>query len=140
MEGRRSKIKVWVNGTFDVLHKGHIELFRYANTFGEVRVGIDTDNRVKLLKGEDRPINCFSDRKLFLESIKYINSVVGFGSDNELEEEIIRWESDVMVIGSDYKNKNIIGSHLFKNIYYFDRIKGFSSTNIINYGKNISNR
>lgn len=133
-------MKVWVNGTFDVLHKGHIELFRYANTLGDVRVGIDTDKRVKELKGNDRPINSFEDRKYFLESIKYIDSVVGFGTNDELKRQITIWESDIMVIGSDYKNKNIIGSHLFKNIYYFDRIKGFSSTNIINYGKNISNR
>jgi D-beta-D-heptose 7-phosphate kinase/D-beta-D-heptose 1-phosphate adenosyltransferase len=133
-------MKVWVNGTFDVLHKGHIELFRYANTLGDVRVGIDTDKRVKELKGNDRPINSFEDRKYFLESIKYIDSVVGFGTNDELKQQITIWKSDIMVIGSDYKNKNIIGSHLFKNIYYFDRIKGFSSTNIINYGKNISNR
>jgi len=133
-------MRVWVNGTFDVLHRGHIELLKYAHTFGKVRVGIDTDDRVKKLKGDDRPINQFDDRKFFLESIIYVNSVVGFSSDNELENQITKWESDIIVIGSDYKNKRIIGSHLVKNVYYFDRIKDFSSTNIINYGKNISNR
>lgn len=133
-------MKVWVNGTFDVLHRGHIELFKYAYGFGDVRVGIDTDERVKKLKGEDRPVNKFEDRKTLLESIKYIDSVVSFNSDKELEEEIKRWNSKIIVIGSDYKNKTIIGSHLFDNIIYFDRIKEFSSTNIINYGKNISNR
>ena len=133
-------MRVWVNGTFDVLHKGHIELLKYAYTFGKVRVGIDTDDRVKKLKGYDRPVNQFDDRKFFLESIIYVNSVVGFSSDIELENQITKWESDIIVIGSDYKNKRIIGSHLVKNVYYFDRIKDFSSTNIINYGKNISNR
>jgi len=133
-------MRVWVNGTFDVLHKGHIELLKYAYTFGKVRVGIDTDDRVKKLKGYDRPVNQFDDRKFFLESIIYVNSVVGFRSETELENQITKWESDIIVIGSDYKNKRIIGSHLVKNVYYFDRIKDFSSTNIINYGKNISNR
>jgi cytidyltransferase-like protein len=39
--------KIWVNGTFDVLHIGHIKLLEYASTLGSVRVGIDSDNRVR---------------------------------------------------------------------------------------------
>ena len=96
-------MKVWVNGTFDVLHRGHIELFKYAYGFGEVRVGIDLDERVKKFKGKDRPINTFEDRKYLIESIKYVDSVVGFGSDDELKQEIKKWGSTLMVIGSDYK-------------------------------------
>ena len=140
MEGRRDKVKVRVNGTFDVLHRGHIELLEYANTIGEVRVGLDYDLRVKNFKGNERPINKWEDRKYLLESIKFVHSVVGFGSDEELEEQIKKWDSEVMVIGSDYKNKFIIGSHLFKDILFFNRIDNYSSTKIINNDKNISNR
>jgi len=124
-------MKVWVNGTFDVLHRGHIELIQYAYNFGDVRVGIDYDKRVKEFKGNDRPINSFEDRKLLMESIKYVDSVVGFGTDKELENKIKEWKAEIMVIGSDYKNKQIIGSHLFKDIIYFDRIERYSSTEII---------
>jgi len=135
-------MKVWVNGTFDVLHRGHIELFKYAYGFGEVRVGIDLDERVKKFKGKDRPINTFEDRKYLIESIKYVDSVVGFGSDDELKHEIKKWGSTLMVIGSDYKDKKIIGSQLFDKIIYFDRIINYSSTKIINNKneKDISNR
>ena len=133
-------MKVWVNGTFDVLHRGHIELFKYAYGFGDVRVGIDYDERVKSLKGINRPVNTFEDRKCLLESIKYIDSVVGFNSDEELENEIKKWNSNIMVIGSDYKDEKIIGSHLFENIIYFDRIVNYSSTKIISHDKNISSR
>jgi len=133
-------MKIWVNGTFDVIHRGHIELFKYASGFGEVRVGIDLDSRVKKLKGENRPFNCFEDRKLLLESIKYIDSVVGFSTDEELKEEIKKWGSKTMIIGSDYKDKKIIGSHLFDKIIYFDRIEQYSSTKILSHDKNISNR
>jgi len=135
-------MKVWVNGTFDVLHRGHIELFKYAYGFGEVRVGIDLDERVKKFKGKDRPINTFEDRKYLIESIKYVDSVVGFGSDDELKQEIKKWGSTLMVIGSDYKDKKIIGSQLFDKIIYFDRIINYSSTKIINNKneKDISNR
>jgi len=122
-------MKVWINGTFDVLHRGHIELFRYAYGFGDVRVGIDTDERVKKLKGNDRPVNKFEDRKTFLESIKFIDSVVGFSSDEELEEQIKSYQPNYMVIGSEF----------VKNLIFFDRIENFSTTNIIN-GKTLQSK
>lgn len=133
-------MKVWVNGTFDVLHRGHIELLRYSNGWGRVRVGIDHDERIKKLKGESRPVNVFEDRKYLLESLKYVDSVVGFGSDQELEDRIEEWGATIMVIGSDYKDKKIIGSHLFEDIIYFDRVPNYSSTKIIEHEKNTSNR
>lgn len=126
-------MKVWVNGTFDVLHRGHIELFKYAYGFGDVRVGIDYDERVKYLKGTDRPINTWEDRKFFLESIKYVNSVVGFGSDEELEEQVKLWEPKYMIVGSDYKNKRVIGSQYVEDLIFFDRVKNFSTTNILTH-------
>jgi rfaE bifunctional protein nucleotidyltransferase chain/domain len=141
MEGSVSKdLKVWVNGTFDVLHRGHIELLEYASKFGIVRVGIDTDERVRTLKGKSRPINRWSDRAYLLRSIKFVDSVVPFSSDNELEIEIALWGPKYMVVGSDYKDKKVIGSHLCDNVLFFDRIESYSSTKIINYDKNISGR
>lgn len=135
---RRFTKKVWVNGTFDVLHKGHINLLQYARKYGDVRVGIDFDERVKTLKGVSRPINTFVDRKYLLKSIIYVNSVVGFGSEDELINEIKKWDANIMVIGSDYKDKKIIGSHLFDEILYFDRVENYSTTNVIKkYNHNI---
>ena len=69
---------VWVNGCFDVLHRGHMELFEFAKSKGDfLVVGIDCDERVKKNKGSSRPINNESDRKYFLECIKFIDKVVG---------------------------------------------------------------
>lgn len=124
--------KVWVNGTFDVLHRGHIELLKYASSFGLVRVGIDSDRRVKELKGHSRPINNLKDRMLMMESLKFVDSVVSFDSDIELQNQIQVWDPHYLIIGSDYQNKPIIGSHLIKEIIYFDRIEGYSSTQKIN--------
>jgi len=64
-------MKVWVNGTFDVLHIGHIRLLEFAHKYGKLRVGVDTDERVKSFKGDSRPFNTLEDRIRFLESIKY---------------------------------------------------------------------
>ena len=63
--------KVFVNGTFDILHRGHLELLNYAKKVGEyVCVGIDTDDRVKKKKGSSRPIHNQEERKFFLENLK----------------------------------------------------------------------
>jgi D-beta-D-heptose 7-phosphate kinase/D-beta-D-heptose 1-phosphate adenosyltransferase len=131
MEGRFTKVRVWVNGTFDVLHIGHIKLLEFASQFGEVRVGIDTDERVKEFKGELRPINTIKDRIDFMNSIKYVNSSVSFSTDEELCNRIKEWNSDIIIIGNDYKDKRIIGSHLVKEVIFFDKIDGYSSTKII---------
>ena len=124
-------IKVWVNGTFDILHIGHIKLLEFASQFGEVRVGIDTDERVKQLKGELRPINTIKDRIDFMNSIKYVNSSVSFSTDEELCDRIKEWNADIIVVGNDYKDKRVIGSHLVKEVIFFDKIDGHSSTKII---------
>lgn len=140
MVGNSNKeLRVWVNGTFDVLHRGHIELIKFASKFGTLRVGIDYDQRVKSLKGENRPVNLWTDRKFMMESITYVNSVVGFGSDEELEDQIRSWNPKYLIVGSDYKDKKVIGSHLVEQVLFFDKIDGFSTTKILEYDKNISN-
>jgi cytidyltransferase-like protein len=131
MEGRFTEIKVWVNGTFDVLHIGHIKLLEFASQFGEIRVGIDTDERVKQFKGELRPINNIKDRIYFMNSIKYVNSSVSFSTDEELCDRIKEWNADIIIVGNDYKDKKVIGSNLVKEVIFFDKIDGYSSTKII---------
>jgi len=140
MERRRTKeIRVWVNGTFDVLHRGHLELLEYAHSLGEVRVGIDTDERVKELKGNDRPFNTYEDRSYFMSRINGVSSVVSFSSNEELCDRIREWEPNYLIVGSDYKNKEVIGSQFAKEIIYFDRIGEYSTTKILS-NESISNR
>lgn len=131
--------KVWVNGTFDVLHIGHIKLLEYASSLGRVKVGVDTDERIKEKKGSNRPYNNLKDRMDFLSSIRYVESVTFFGSDEELENRIKEYEPDIMVIGGEYRYKKIVGLEFVPHIEFFDKIDGYSSTNILNYENN-SNR
>ena len=75
---------IWVNGSFDVVHAGHIELFKYARSVGDrLVVGTDTDERIRELKGSSRPINKQHHRITMLNAIKYIDEVVTFGSLEE---------------------------------------------------------
>jgi D-beta-D-heptose 7-phosphate kinase/D-beta-D-heptose 1-phosphate adenosyltransferase len=123
---------IWTNGCFDVLHRGHIELLKYAKSLGDwLVVGIDTDERVKSSKGESRPFNNIEDRVAMLESIKYVDEVVVFDTDCELEDKVLLSNADVMVVGSDYKDKEVIGSRHVQQVKFFDRIDGYSTTKIL---------
>ena len=126
---------VWLNGTFDVLHVGHIKLFRHARKLagpaGRVVVGTDSDERIRELKGPTRPINNVFDRVDFLHAIKYIDCVVTFSSADELEARIKQFSPDILLIGDDYIGKPIVGSQYAKEIVYFPRYGGLSSSGII---------
>jgi rfaE bifunctional protein nucleotidyltransferase chain/domain len=123
---------VWTNGCFDILHRGHFEMFKYAKSFGEqLIVGIDSDEKVKKDKGADRPFNSAKDRKFALECIRYIDEVIIFNSREELEQEIKQLSPDVMVIGSDWKGKTVVGEQYCTELKFFDRIEGYSTTNIL---------
>ena len=124
--------KVWVNGTFDILHRGHIELFKFARNQGDyLSVGIDTDRRIKEKKGKNRPVNTQLDRKYFLEAIKYIDEVVIFDSATELINLVAHHQPDFMVVGEEYKNKEVIGGTHAKEIKYFRKIGEYSTTKIL---------
>lgn len=125
--------KVWVNGTFDIVHLGHIQMLKKAAELGDfLIVGVDSDRRVRELKGEQRPINKIVSRITLLEAIKYVDRVVSFDSDEELETLIKTMRPSIMVIGEEYKDKKIIGREYVGEIVFFPKMEGFSSTNIIN--------
>ncbi len=113
--------QIFVNGSFDILHRGHLELLRYAKSLGTVLVAIDTDRRIAELKGNKRPINCVNDRKFHLESLKYVDKVYIFDSDQELIDLIKSWNTNIMVKGSDYKDTFILGSEYCNEIRFYDR-------------------
>lgn len=124
--------KVWINGCFDILHRGHIELFKFAKSKGDyLIVGIDSDNRVKQLKGPSRPINAEEDRKFMLDAIGYIDKVIIFKTAGELRGIIHHLKPDVMIVGSDYREKVVIGAEYAKELVFFDRIGDYSTTNIL---------
>tara|TARA_Y100001938_G_scaffold151066_1_gene245630 strand:- start:4641 stop:5024 length:384 start_codon:yes stop_codon:yes gene_type:complete len=123
---------VWTNGCFDILHRGHIELFKYAKSLGtRLYVGIDSDEKVKLDKGPNRPINNLEDRKFLLESVRYVDKVFIFNDKEDLESLIKMSEPEIMVIGSDWKGKTVVGEKYTKKLVFFDRIEGYSTTNIL---------
>ena len=128
-------MNVWVNGCFDILHIGHLKLFGFAKNLQNRRnrliVGIDSDKRVKELKGENRPINNENDRKQMLEALKPVDEVVIYNTEDEMCGFISSYKIDYMVIGEDYKDKRVLCREKSKNDVIFYPKDQTSSTSII---------
>ena len=123
---------IWTNGCFDIMHPGHIELFKAAKALGDrLIVGVDTDEKVALDKGKDRPINSLIFRKTMLESIEYIDEVHAFGSRQELEELIQFYNPEFLIVGGDWRHGDVVGREFAKETRFFNRIGGYSTTKLI---------
>jgi D-beta-D-heptose 7-phosphate kinase/D-beta-D-heptose 1-phosphate adenosyltransferase len=119
--------RIIVNGTFDILHSGHLALLTYARSLGDhLVVAIDSDRRVKELKGVSRPVNTQAERQELLSNLRSVDEVRIFDSDLELVDIVA--ECAIMVKGSDYRDQPIVGSEVCSSIVFFERIDGFSTT------------
>jgi D-beta-D-heptose 7-phosphate kinase/D-beta-D-heptose 1-phosphate adenosyltransferase len=119
--------RIIVNGTFDILHSGHLALLTYAKSLGDhLVVAIDSDRRVKELKGVSRPVNTQQERQELLSNLRSVDEVRIFDSDPELVDIVA--ECAIMVKGSDYRDRAIVGSEVCSSIVFFERIDGFSTT------------
>jgi len=122
---------VFVNGTFDILHRGHLKMLEHAASLGDyLMVAIDVDTRVRTLKGNGRPVNNQEDRSFMLSRLKGVDEVKLFDSDDALEHIIQTYQPDIMVKGSDYRNKPIIGEEHCGQIIFYEHTT-HSTTKII---------
>ena len=126
---------VFTNGCFDLLHKGHIDLLNKASTFGDILiVGLNSDNSVKILKGQGRPIENEITRSKKLLEISNVDFVIIFNSATP-KELIMKIMPDVLVKGGDYNKNDIVGSREVISaggkVKIVALTKGFSTTSII---------
>jgi D-beta-D-heptose 7-phosphate kinase/D-beta-D-heptose 1-phosphate adenosyltransferase len=127
-------MKIFVNGTFDVLHPGHLDLLNYAKSLGDfLLVAIDSDSRVASKKGMDRPFNPQYNRMKLLENLKAVDEVVIFDTDQELTQTVKILRPDIMIVGSDYKDKTVIGSEYARELRFYSRTTPHSSTQILEH-------
>ena len=125
--------KIVINGSFDIVHVGHLKLFEHARSYPNsyVYVLIDSDNLIKQLKGPTRPVNNEYERTLLLSSLRTVDKVEVFHSHMELNELIKNYQPDLMIKGSDYRGKPIVGAEHCKKIEFFDRLEEYSTTDKI---------
>lgn len=117
---------IFTNGCFDMLHRGHIELLKFCSSLGKVIVGLNSDESVKKIKGNNRPINKQEDRVILLESLKFVDKVIVF--DEETPYNLIKsLEPDLIVKGGDYKKEEVVGFDVCE-VKIFNYVKGYSTT------------
>lgn len=126
---------VFTNGCFDIIHPGHIVLLTGAANYGNrLIVGINSDDSIKRLKGDHRPINNLEARALVLAAMGFVDAVVYFNEDTPLEL-IKALQPDVLVKGGDYEKNNIVGANeVISNggeVVIIPTLPGFSTTSII---------
>jgi len=121
---------VFTNGCFDILHRGHIELFKYCKSLGfMVIVGLNSDVSVKKLKGDTRPYFSENDRKFALESCRYVDHVIIFEEETPYNL-IKKIKPDIIVKGGDYKKEEVVGNDLAE-VKIFNFVEGYSTTKIL---------
>jgi len=122
---------VWCNGTFDIVHPGHIELFKVGKSLGDkLIVATDTDEKIRKDKGENKPINSLCHRVAILKAIKYIDEVFYFNDRKELEGLIELYSPDILLLGDDWKGGDVVGVQYAKEVRFLPRLN-YSTTDII---------
>jgi len=126
---------VFTNGCFDILHRGHIEYLAQAANHGDVLViGLNTDNSVKRIKGDSRPVQDQLARAMVLASLQFVSAVIMFDEDTPYEL-IKRVQPDILIKGSDYKIEDIVGCDIVTSkggeVVTIDFVEGYSTTSII---------
>jgi rfaE bifunctional protein nucleotidyltransferase chain/domain len=132
---RQRKCVVFTNGTFDILHRGHVDYLAAARALGDVLiVGLNTDASIRRIKGHGRPININRDRAAVLAGLASVDYVCFF-SDDTPEKLIRRIIPDILVKGADWKKGEIVGGDEViahgGRVERIPLIAGRSTTNII---------
>lgn len=131
----QNKTIVFTNGCFDIIHRGHIEYLAKASDYGDVFIiGLNTDNSVRKLKGENRPVNNEEARAIVLASMQFVTHIVLF--DEETPYNLIQAiKPNVLIKGGDYKPENIVGYDIVMKsggeIVTIPFVEGFSTTSLI---------
>lgn len=133
---QEGKKVVFTNGVFDLLHVGHITYLAKASELGDkLIIGLNSDNSVKRIKGDDRPVNDQNSRAALLAALFFVDGIVLFEDDTPLNL-ITALMPDILVKGADYAIENIVGAkEVIANggeVKTIDFVEGYSSTSIIN--------
>jgi len=132
----KGKIIVFTNGCFDIIHKGHVEYLYFAKGLGDILwVGINSDESVKKIKGNDRPIKPLEDRLIIIASFEFVDLVTPF--DQETPYQLIKKIKPLYIVkGGDYKADEVVGKEIVESyggkVIIAPYIPGKSTTEFIN--------
>ena len=120
-----------VAGNFDVIHPGYVKLFEDAreNACNVLIVALQGDPTIER-PYKCKPVQSIEERKYILESIKFVDEVIHYNTEEELLSIIKMGKHDVRIIGSDYKDINFTGKDIEKEVYYHERSHKYSLTDL----------
>jgi D-beta-D-heptose 7-phosphate kinase / D-beta-D-heptose 1-phosphate adenosyltransferase len=128
---QNGEIVVFTNGCFDILHRGHVLYLQQAAMLGQhLVIGLNSDESVRRLKGETRPLVQQNDRAVLLRALACVDDVVIFNEDTP-KELLSVLRPDILVKGGDYKADEVIGREYVKRVEIISFEEGYSTTNII---------
>ena len=125
----------FTNGCFDLLHEGHLHLIRESKKRCDfLIIGLNSDESVKILKGENRPIENQEQRAMNLSKLEEVDAITIFNT--ETPENIIKdLNPNILIKGGDYNKTDIVGSRFViengGSVEVIDLLPGFSTTKII---------
>jgi len=126
---------VFTNGCFDILHRGHIEYLKEAKRLGDVLiVAVNSDDSVRRLKGEMRPVIVEEDRTVVLAALEMVDYVIVFDEDTPISLLGVL-HPDVLVKGGDYREDEVVGAEVVREyggeVVVTQKTDGVSTSEII---------
>jgi D-beta-D-heptose 7-phosphate kinase/D-beta-D-heptose 1-phosphate adenosyltransferase len=126
---------VFTNGCFDILHAGHVKYLEQSKQLGDVLViGLNSDDSVRRLKGDSRPVNSQTDRATVLSALRAVDFVCYFEEDTPLEL-IMKLKPHIITKGGDYTVQDVVGGEFVINnggeVVIIELVAGKSTTSTI---------
>jgi glycerol-3-phosphate cytidylyltransferase len=120
--------------TFDLLHAGHIEMLREAkSTCDHLIVGLQVDPSIDR-EEKNKPIQSLVERHAQLDAVKYVDEIVPYVTERDLEDILAMYPINVRVLGEEYRTKDFTGKEICKSrdiqIYFNKRDHRFSTTDL----------
>lgn len=121
--------------TFDLLHAGHITMLKEAkNKCDYLICGLQTDPTIDRPNSKNKPIQTLVERWIQLEAVKYVDEIVVYQTEKDLEDLFLTLNMDVRIVGEEYRNTNFTGKDICEQrgieLYYNKREHSFSTTEL----------
>jgi glycerol-3-phosphate cytidylyltransferase len=129
------KVKVgFTCSTFDLLHAGHVQMLRDAKSVCDyLIVGLQTDPTIDR-KDKNKPIQSIVERYVQLQAVKYVDEIITYTTEKDLEDILNMYKLNVRIVGEEYRDKNFTGKDICQKrgiqLYFNKRDHRFSSTDL----------
>lgn len=121
--------------TFDLLHAGHVTMLKEAkNKCDYLICGLQTDPTIDRPNSKNKPVQTLVERWIQLEAVKYVDEIVVYQTEKDLEDLFLTLNMDVRIVGEEYRNTNFTGKDICEQrgieLYYNKREHSFSTTEL----------